>query len=119
MPLPDLSTATKLKDLAFVQPMLIAESSVQWITEILQTVKSKDVQHIRISIYIDDEISEAIRQEWQDLDRLLVHFWTSYLVRPRVVYLLREGEKDMRDRAPSLLPELTRRGLIDLIEATD
>ena len=99
--------------------MLIPESSVQWITEILQTVKSKNVQHIQISIYTDDEISEAIRQEWQDLDRLLVHFWTSYLVRPRVVYLLREGEKDMRDHAQSLLPELTRRGLIDLIEATD
>ena len=95
------------------------ESSVQWITVALQTVKSKNVRRIRISIRASVNIPETVRQEWQDLDSLLVHFWTSHMVRLRVSYLARDGDMDMRDYAPSLLPESTGRGLVDLVKVND
>jgi len=57
---------------------------------------------------------ETAHQEWQDLDRLLV--WTSHSVYLRVVYVAGEEGEEFRDKVPILLPELTRRGLIDLVE---
>jgi len=109
----DLSKATKLKYLKF----LWTRSSVQWIATTLQTVKSKNLQRIIIcqAIALPEEIEEAVYREWQDLDRLLVQFWASHLIRPRVTYVVGKGGKDLRDHVPSLLPELTRRGLVDLV----
>ena len=81
----------------------------------IQTVKSKTLQRITIHLHsatIRDPIEE-VAQGWQDLDHLLVRFWTSRSVRLRLVY---EGGNYLRDHAPSLLPELTKRGLVDLVE---
>ena len=109
----DLSKASKLKYLEFV----LADPSVQWITMTLRTVKSKNLQFIGINPYDDGPqiISEADHQEWQVLDHLLVQFWTSHSIRPWVMYM----EEDLKDRVPSLLPELTRRGLVDLVHCWD
>ena len=63
-----------------------------------------------------DLIGGTVRQEWEDLDRLLVQFWTACSIRPKFMYVAEEGEDDLRDLAPSLLPELTRRGAVDLVE---
>jgi len=110
----DLSKATKLKDLTFmcvglkIQPTVMA----------LQTVESKTLQRIIIHPHtatIRDPIGEAA-QGWQDLDRLLVQFWTSRSVRPQLLYGRDKGGQDLKDRAPSLLPESTRRGLVGLVE---
>jgi len=111
----DLSKASRLKYLEF----LLAEPSVQWITTTLRSVESKSFQRISINSYdnISEPIGEAFQQEWQDLDRLLVQFWISNSVRLRVEYIVEEGEEDLRDRVPSLLPELTRRGLVDLVRS--
>ena len=86
----------------------------------LQTVNSKDLR--RITIQPHDPIPETIEQEayeeWQDLDRVLVQFWTSHSIRPQIVYMPgREEGKSLREDAPILLPEMTRRGLVDFIEA--
>jgi len=107
----------KLKYLEF----LLAEQSAQWITTTLRTVESKSLQRIRINPYDDilEKIGEGFHQEWQDLDRLLVQFWTSHSIRPQVVYVPAEGEEDMRDHAPHLLPDLTKRGLVDLVQGTN
>ena len=48
-----------------------------------------------------------------ELDRLLVQFWVTHSIRPRVVNAAGKG---LRGYGPSLLPELTRRGLVDLVE---
>ena len=110
--------AAKLKYLKF----LPRGSSIQWATEALQTVKSQSLRCI--SIYpldsLPETVGEAVYQELRDLDRLLVQFWTSHSIRPRVVYVMWEDQKDLRDYAPSLslLPELTRRGLVDLVRVT-
>jgi len=111
----DLSKASKLKYLEF----LLTVPSVQWITTTLRSVESKNLQFIRINSFdnIREPVMEPFGQEWQDLDRLLVQFWASHSVRPRVEYIVEEGGKDLGGRAPSLLPELTRRGLIDLVQS--
>jgi len=112
----DLSKATKLKHLTFLGRH--PRSTVQWITAALQTVNSKTLQ----SITIDQDggrpetIGEGFHKEWQDLDRLLVQFWTSHSIRPQMMYVAWEGRKDLRDCRSSLLPELTRRGLVDLVK---
>ena len=116
-PLLDLSKATKLKVLTF----LCRRSRIKPIIVALQTVESKNLRQITIRLYTvttGEPIEETVLQEWLDLDHLLVQFWTSHSIRPRLMYKSDEGWKDMRDQTQSLLPELTRRGLIDLVGYT-
>jgi len=85
----------------------------------LQTVDSKNLKSITIKPHDPppETIEEDVYQEWQDLDRVLVQFWTSHSIRPRVVYMPRLGEgKDLGVDVPILLPELTKRGLVDLVK---
>ena len=93
-------------------------TSIRWITVALQTVKSKNLRQITIHspLTIPDPAGKVVRREWQDLDHLLVQFWTSNSIRSQVMYEPEEGRKDITDHASSLLPELTRRGLVDLVE---
>ena len=105
----DLSKATKLKRLTFLWGWL--GPTIGWITVTLQTVNFKTLE----SITIKPGGETTTHQEWQDLDRLLV--WTSCSVYLRVVYAAGKEGEEFRDKVPSLLPELTRRGLIDLVEA--
>jgi hypothetical protein len=110
----DLSKATKLKDISLrcngpnVQPFAMA----------LQTVQSKRLQQITIQpcgafVY---PVEETVLQELQDLDRTLVQFWTSHSDSSKDHVCGGEGKNDLRGLAPSLLPELTRRGAVDLVE---
>jgi hypothetical protein len=83
----------------------------------LKTVQSKNLQQITIHsrVTFANQIGETDHQAWQDLDRQLVQFWTSHSIHPKFTY---EGMRvdGLRAFAPSLLPELTGRGLVDLIE---
>jgi len=110
----DLSRATKLKHLVF----RCDRPSVQWITMTLQTVGSKGLR--QITLWVDGRIFipinlETVYREWLDLDQLLVQFWTSDSIRPTVTYVKRPIGKDIGYYAPCLLPELTGRGLVDLV----
>jgi len=84
----------------------------------LQTVKSMNLQSI--TIHLTTGVLQMLRKvadrEWNDVDQLLVQFWTSHSIRPQVVYVTGIRGEDMRDYAPSLLPQLTRRGLVDLVK---
>jgi len=111
----DFSAATKLKDLAF-QPNQL---NVQWITRTLQSVESNDLRRITLRpdpYTFADTIQETGYREWWELDRLLVQFRTSRSIRPKVVYKMGLGVRDVRGYALSLIPELTRRGLVELVE---
>ena len=112
----DLSKALKLKDAEFWSN----GPSVQWIATTLETAKAKNLRRITICPILDfgGPIGEAIRQEWQDLDRLLVDLWTSRSVRPRVApvrYMMWERENSPEEFVASLLPELTSRGAVDAV----
>jgi hypothetical protein len=121
----DLSKVTKLKDVAFHPASL----SVKWIATTLKTIsKHRDLREI--SIHLDSYvgivgvggnimqvIGEEIWEEWLDIDRLLVQFWESSWIRPKVVVLMQiAGAWNTRCGVgyERLLPEITERGIIDL-----
>ena len=112
----DLSKAAKLRDVAFNY----LRSDIQWVTAMIKTIKSKNLQQIAIFSYIytplSTQIKEAVHREWQDLDHLLVQLWTSHSVRLKIMYWMWEGQDEARGFAQRLLPELTRRGAIDVAE---
>jgi hypothetical protein len=124
----DLSKATKLKDLSF----RCGQPSIQRVTMALQTVQSKYLQRISIRpchAFADLElinfspsgtppsiVEGPVLQEWQDLDRLLIQFWDSHSIRPEITYEAVKGQNAWRVLSQTLLPEVTRRGLFDLVE---
>ena len=60
-----------------------------------------------------------IRELWLNLDCLLVQLWESHSICLRVASEMLKGDEWnmwMRDNADSFLPEITRRGIIDLSE---
>ena len=107
----DLFEVTKLKYVIFS----CNGSDVQWITTTVKIAESKNPQQVAIHLYADIpvQIREAVRRAWEDLDRLLVELWTSSSVRPKIVYQTGKGKDDIGDPLPRLLPELTRRGVVE------
>ena len=89
----------------------------------LQTIthKNRDFQlRIHIPSYLapartdsnfGQTIGEENREQWLDLDRLLVQLWESRSIRPKVKSMT---DRDVRDYVGHLLPEITKRGIIDL-----
>jgi hypothetical protein len=56
---------------------------------------------------------ERIHGQWLDLDRLLVYFWELRSIRPKVVDTSKE-DWGTGVHFECLLPEITKRGLIDV-----
>ena len=95
----------------------------------LQTIALQHRDFRQISIYlpyhfaffdvvtdIRKALGEVVSRRWSDLDNLLVQFWESRSIRPRV------GCSKLRERWPNmdyyigcLLPEITKRGIVSLI----
>jgi hypothetical protein len=63
-------------------------------------------------------IEEIHRRQWFALDHLLVQVWESRSIRPRATFTDKEGMRGMRDCIGGLLPEITKRGIIDLVDCT-
>ena len=84
----------------------------------LRTIESKDLRQITIHLNTPPGLKNSTldQQDWRDLDQLLVQFWTSHSIRPQLVYSPNSEGRDTRDSVPNLLPELTERGLVDLVE---
>ena len=107
----DLSKLTKLKDVA------LGFTDIQRITMTLQTAESTNLEQIAIRLHLSTDFTteneESAYQKWQDLDRLLLQFWISRSIRPKIGYW---GKCYLVELAPRLLPELTSRGAVDLID---
>ena len=110
----DLSKATKLKDVKF----WCNRPTIQWITMALQSIKSKNLQQVIIHCHfiLENPVGETVYREWQDLDHVLVQFWASHSIRPKVVCGMGEKASYLVALVPTLLPELTRRRMADLRE---
>jgi len=84
----------------------------------IHTVEPKNLHRLSLElprcVMTEDPTWEAVhRREWLDLESLLVQFWASHSLRSKVIYTT-GGEKGVRDDMATFLPELTRRGIIDL-----
>ena len=123
----DLSTATKLRDLVLRPGSL----SVAWVIMALQTITSehRELRHISIQVPYDftfinadadvlQTVGEAISRQWFGLDRLLVQLWESRSIRPRVILAMKlwEGKIDTKYCVGCLLPEVTKEGIVDLVQ---
>ena len=118
----DLSKATKLQDMTFRSTSL----NVGWITAAVQTTvpEHRELRKILIRVPysltcfdVDIMKESAVYREWLDLDRLLVQLWESNSTPPRVICTTWKWEPEGRiGFADCLLPELTRRGIVDLGE---
>ena len=122
----DLSKAIKLKEMVF-RPN---SRNVEWITMALQTITRKHQDFRQVSINVDcSDISsiscvgdnirkmlgERVYGQWLDLDHFLDQFLGSPPIHPKVVCIVPEGLHDMEDHFGCLLPVLTKRGRIDLV----
>ena len=121
----DLSKVAKLRDMVF-RPQ---SPAIAWVTAALQTITTEHRNLRSISIYapfrftqinpdanVRETIGGEIFDQWLDLDRLLVQFWESRSIRPNVVCTkVERGNKNTRYCIGCVLPEVTKRGVIDLI----
>jgi hypothetical protein len=113
----DLSGAPKLRDAVFRSGPL----QIEWIITALRTVTRKTQGLQQISIFIHNmsiaRIGGRIYQHWLDLDRLLVQLWESDSIRPKVIDATAtlKDEQQMRVWFGCLLPEATKRGVVDLV----
>ena len=114
----DLSKATKLEHAVF-RPI---SPNVKWIALALQTITPRHREFRQISIYIPYAVSRAgqtvgepFYSQWLDLDSLLVHLWESRSIRTKMMYTMMR-EKKMSGRMQRLLPEMTKRGVVDLVK---
>ena len=114
-PLINLSSLTKLEDVVLGW----GTQDVRWITMALQTVKSKNLRQITIDSHaaIEDRVTKAFLGTWRDLDHVMFRLWTSRSVRSKIKYRTRRRGRDLGARASTLLPELTGRGAVDLVDA--
>jgi len=61
-------------------------------------------------------IGEQTVRLWSELDQLLVQLWESRLIRLEMLYdRFPDSEKAARDLAGYCLPEITGRGIVDLV----
>ena len=112
----NLSNATRLKNVE-----LRWDTPVQWITRTLQTAKSQCLR--RVTIFAPPSFTNSaqgtLHQEWEELDHVLVQLWTSRSIRPKFKYKETSESDDTGTKLRDLLPELTRRGIIDVVGVKD
>jgi len=121
----DLSKATKLKDLIFRLKAMGPGRIIAMLETI--TPEHRDLRQVSIHLpfkrippigdvqsYLEDHIYEM----WLQLDRLLVQFWELRSIRPKVVVIdsSRGSTQELKDQIGCLFPEITARGIIDLVE---
>jgi hypothetical protein len=107
--------------------------TVQWVTTALQTItpEHRDLQQISIEtlylhfvdllgagVYTDvrGAVGETGYGEWLELDCSLIQLWESRSIRPKIACTPRKTSQELVDFIECLLPEITKRGIIDLAE---
>jgi hypothetical protein len=116
----DLSEAIRLKEVKFI---FEAFKDV-WTTASLKTITSKHTQFKKVSMFICMEeyigfIGRDILDQWMDFDRVLVQLWELHAIHTRVDYSIEQEEKEAREYIGILLPEMTKRGRIEMADKRD
>lgn len=94
-----------------------------WITFALKTLTPKHRDLRQISLCIPVHVSETFTQmseetyrQYMDLDRILVKLFESNAVHVRIVCFMGGGEEEVRERVERLFPEVTKRGIFELVD---
>ena len=99
-----------------------------WAATALKTITSKHTDFRKVSIHVTpikafpvgesvrETIGEEIYEQWMDLDRVLVQLWETNSIHTQVFYSIDEEEKDAREHICSLLPEMTKRGIVEMTD---
>ena len=90
----------------------------EWISRALRTTGPENLQRLSLELphhtTIEDGMLGTVRQEWLDLDRLLVESWASHPLR-LVIHAPGKGENGLWHYVEMFLPELARGGIVDLV----
>ena len=109
-----LSKATKLHDIEF----RCIGQDIRWIITTLRSAETINLKQIVIVISpystFDNPVGEMTRQEWQELDHLLVRLWTSSSVRPVIICEERGGGNNWGEVVLSLLPQLAGKRAVEV-----
>ena len=114
----DLSEALSLHGVTFGSSFL----NLGWVVAALETITRKNNALHQVTIYVFDEVSggpdvspfQRFYREWTSLDRLLVEFWESRSIIPKLQNPW-GGEDDPAWYIRDLLPESTRREILNLV----
>ena len=111
----DLTEATKLKDVE----LWCNGPDIGWIVAMIQSAGSENLQGITIHSCPTflKPTRETFHRQWENLDLLLVRLWTSRSIRPKFVCQANREWGGFRDLVQCLLPELARRGAVDMVQA--
>ena len=119
----NLSKATSLGEVGF---RLLDPSDV-WAGSTLKTLtpNHKDLRRISIHMTIPEHANLQrifnidICNLWTDLDRTLIQLWESNAILTRVTYAAGGEKTEARRFVEQLLPEMTRRGIVELVDCSD
>lgn len=99
---------------------------ITWITTALKTITSEHTALQWISIHFlfiqSEQLSDVgefegdeVYRQWMDLDSILVHLWELRACRTKAVLDGKSGGETTYGYIEGVLPEMTKRGLIDLV----
>jgi len=130
----DFSSALKLNEVVFGVGIL----SAVWMTLALKTITPAHRDFHDITIHVSEYLPsianptslretlgelfyESFYGQWMDLDQLLVQFWESRGIRPKVGCIVpKKGKVAMFEHTecllPEILPEITKRGIVELVD---
>ena len=127
----DLSKATKLEEAAF----WCHSARIGWVVLTLKTITPGHRNFRLISIRLPSMLRRIIPSdaplrieagshgvEWSDLDLLLVQFWESHSIRPKIVCPWSRpvnSTRGAKDLVLYLLPESMKRGILDLVDSEE
>ena len=120
-----LSKATKIEEAVF----RCATLDPSWIILALRAITSEHRDLQRITIHISrlirfaappantrELVGEEISRQWKDLDHLLAQLCESRALCLKIMYRTLEEMGAMRGEVAVLLPEITERGIIELVD---
>ena len=123
----DLSKATKLREVAFNLDGIYNP----WVTMTLKTVTPRhiDLQEITIS---SSTLSRFVRRlpnirryaghrlrQWMELDTVLVQLWESHPVHVKIAYCSGVDWEQVPELIEELMPETTRRGIVETVDFSE
>jgi hypothetical protein len=100
---------------------------VIWVTMALKTITSKHQDFRQISIYLSPHpvdvgqtVGEEIYRQWADFDCTLIRLWESHAIRTNVICdTVAEGRKGFPEYIGGLLPEMTKRGIVEIVNSVE